>query len=129
VKRPGRAGGSAASVQKIEAVDTGTRAVATFRNTSRPGLYVFEGAGVGPNHFDVNTSRVESDLDVLTDEELNTVAEELGADVVTSGSQYTELESTRRHGREIWRYLFWGAVALLFAELLLEQFFARRRSR
>lgn len=114
--------------RKVEAIDRGKRAVGTFADTRRPGLYVVEGPGVKPVHFVVNTSREESALEQLTDEEMDGLAEMLRADVVRSGSEYEDLQSVRHHGREIWRHLFWLALLLVFAELVVERFFSRRRS-
>jgi hypothetical protein len=114
-------------LRKVEAIDRGKRAVGTFTDTRLPGLYLVEGPGVKPVHFVVNTSREESALEQLSDEEMDGLAEMLRADVVRSGSEYEELQSRRHHGREIWRQLFWFALLLLFAELVVQRLFSRRR--
>ncbi len=114
--------------RRIDVVLKGTRGVATFTATERPGLYVMTGEGLSPMHFVVSTSREESDLALLSADELARIGAALQADVVGSGQEYDALQTTRRHGREIWRWFFWGAVALLFGELLIEQFFARRKA-
>jgi hypothetical protein len=134
--------------RRIEAAAKGPRAVAAFAETRRPGLYVMRAgamrAGVmqagamqpgvtqtdatpADVHFIVSTSREESNIETLSGDEIAEVATLLGADVVRSSAEYDDLQSRRHHGREIWRHVFWAALALIFLELLLEQLFARKR--
>lgn len=113
---------------KVDVVDKGARSVATFTATDRPGLYRVTGDGIETVHFVVNTTREESRIERLSDEELVKVAEELGAQIVTSSSEYEKARAERRHGREVWRYFFWFAVFLVFAELVIQQLFSRRKA-
>jgi hypothetical protein len=116
------------SKKKITAAAKGPRAVASFPNADRPGLYVMEGKALPPTHFVVNTSREESDLATLDDKELAEVAAAFEADVVKSADEYHAVQRERRNGREVWRYVFAGALALMLLEMILEQRFARRAS-
>ena len=106
---------------------SGGRGVARFTGTQRPGLYTLEGPDGRPVHFVVNTGRAESDLEQLTGEERETVAEGLRAKLVSSLDEYRELDHSRRYGQEIWKPIFWLVLAILFFELWLERRMARGR--
>jgi hypothetical protein len=106
----------------------GSRSVVEFYRTGQPGVYTLTGLDARPIHFVAQAPRSESDLRLLDEKELNGRAEDLGADVVASADEFLQLDRTRRHGREIWRYLFLGVLALLFLEVFLQQRFARVRT-
>lgn len=111
---------------ELQLQDQSIRAVAEFYQTYMPGLYILSGQGIDTLHYVVNASREESALQTLSEDELTKLAQDLGADLARSPDDYRALDSARRHGREIWRPIFWSALALLFLELFLQQFFARR---
>jgi hypothetical protein len=73
------------------------------------------------------TARSESDPRRLSPAEVRTLARTLGAQVATSWKEFRNLEQNRRRGQELWPFVLWLVVGLLFLELGLEQFFARRR--
>jgi hypothetical protein len=79
-------------------------------------------------HFVAQVSRAESDLRMLDATRMQSLAAELGADGVGSAAEYSALDRSRRHGREIWRVLLAGVLGLMFLELALEQRFARVRT-
>jgi hypothetical protein len=106
----------------------GARAVVEFQKTRRPGLYVLDAPGSNRIHFVVNTDRKESELRRLTDEQLEAVAKPMGAAVVKSWSEYRALDQQRRYGQEIWKALLAALIGLVLLEVLLEQYFARRRT-
>jgi hypothetical protein len=106
----------------------GTRGVVEFTQTDRPGLYVLDAPGGNRIHFVANTDRKESDLRQLDSGELQAVAKAMGATVVTSWTEYRQMDQTRRYGQEVWQMLLVGVLGFIFLEMLLEQFFARRRS-
>ncbi len=109
-------------------VERATHSVAEYRDTAMPGLYTMDaGEAGGVVYFVVNTSRRESDLDVLTDEQLRAQAQAVGADVARNWEEYRELDRNRRFGREVWKWFFIGVLGLLFGELVLQQWFAKRR--
>jgi hypothetical protein len=108
-------------------VESGIHSLVEFHATQQPGVYTLNGPDGRPRHTVVETSRSESDLRLLDADELDALAETLGADVVEDGTEYVELDRTRRHGREIWRYLFWSVLGLMVLELVLQQRFARVR--
>jgi hypothetical protein len=62
----------------------------------------------------------------MADLELADAANELGATLARSWSDYRSLDRKRRFGQEIWKPLLWGVLALVAAELILQQWFARR---
>jgi len=105
----------------------GGRGVATFDNTSRPGLYEMKGPDGKPIHFVVNTDRSESDLKQLTPEERREVAHSMKADLVASMEDYRKLDHSRRFGQEIWKPLFALVLFILLFELWLERRMARQR--
>ena len=106
----------------------GSRGVAEFAGTGRPGLYTMTGPDKNPIHFVVNTSRVESNLQQLEPDEREQLAQELKADLVGSVEDYRALDHTRRFGQEIWKPLFILVLILLFGELLLQRRMARQRN-
>jgi hypothetical protein len=105
----------------------GARAAVEFGRTQRPGLYVLDAPGSNRIHFVVNTDRKESDLRRLSDEQLDLVAKPMGATVVKSWGDYRQLDQQRRFGQEIWQALLGALIGLVFVEVLLEQYFARRK--
>jgi hypothetical protein len=106
---------------KLAVMSGGGRAFVSFSETRRPGLYILEIPNQSPVHFVVNTSRAESDLAQLTADEIKAAAKPFNANVVTSWDEYRALEQRRRYGREFWRPLLWTLLALIFAELFLQQ--------
>jgi hypothetical protein len=112
----------------VRPASRGTHSVVEFGRTRQPGVYTLVGSDARPLQFVAETSRVESDLRLLEPEKLKSLAADLGADLVSSGAEYMELDRSRRHGREIWKYLLAGVVGLMFIELILQQRFARVRT-
>jgi hypothetical protein len=107
--------------------DRGRWAVMEFADTQKPGVYKLMAESGAITHFAVCADRDESKLERLDDESLNQLAESMNAALVRDTEQYAEVDSTRRHGREIWRVMLWAAVALLVGEVALQQWFAGRR--
>ena len=81
-----------------------------------------------PTHFVVNTDRGESKLEQLTEADLQKLGEQMHASVVKTGDEYASLDQNRRHGREVWRWMLWSTLALLFGELFLQQWFAKGKA-
>lgn len=106
----------------------GTRAVAEFAETQRPGLYVLDAPNNNRIHFVVNVDRKESDLAQLPEAEVQGVAKAMGASIVKTFNDYRALDQQRRFGQEIWQFLLAVMVGLIFIEMLLEQVFARKKS-
>ena len=98
----------------------------TFKETSQLGLYTLNANGADSVHFVVNSPRDESDLKQLSADEINALATSLNAQVTRTWQEYAQLDSTRRYGYEIWHYLFWAVLTLLFLEVFLQQWFAKR---
>ncbi len=103
----------------------GARGLVEFEDTIIPGLYVLETPAGEVLHYVVKTSRKESDLSLLDEEEFEELADEMGATPVTSGEEYRRLDEQRRFGREIWHILIWFVVALVFLELYMQYRFGR----
>ena len=112
---------------ELPIVGQGARSVVEFNQARRPGLYRLTAPDQTTIHFVVNTARTESDLKQLSDSELQKVAQAMKAKLVNTHAEYKQLDQNRRFGREIWRPLLWALLALVFGELFLQQWFARRR--
>ena len=111
---------------KLIATNAAGRALVTFTDTHRPGLYILNTTPTNPPlHFVVNTTRSESDLTQLTGNEIKAVAKTWNATTVSSWDEYHKLEQRRRFGREIWRPLLWTLLGLIFFEIWLAQYVAR----
>jgi uncharacterized membrane protein len=118
---------AAGAQHELPVIGKDARAVVEFTATQRPGLYKLMAPGAEPIHFVVNTTREESDLKTLGATERESVARAMGATLVRSYEEYRQLDQQRRFGQEIWRPLFWLLLALLFGELLFQQWIGRRR--
>jgi hypothetical protein len=112
---------------KLTVKSAGGRALVTFNDTRRPGLYILEMPDKKVVHFVVNTTRAESDLTQLTRDEIKAVAKPFNAEVVNTWGEYRKLEQRRRYGRDLWRPLLWMLVGLVFIELALEQRITRSK--
>lgn len=104
------------------------RGVARFVDTQRPGVYTLTGPDAQPIHYVAQSSRDESKLSVLEDDDIRDVAEPLQAVAVRSAKEYLRRDRNWRHGREVWKFLLALVLVLMFAELILQQRFARARA-
>ena len=105
----------------------GTHSVVQFGATRQPGVYTLTGPDGRPRHFVAETARSESNLRLSDAEHLDALAAGLRGDLVRSSAEYVELDRTRRHGREVWRWVFLAVLGLMFVELILQQQFSRVR--
>jgi hypothetical protein len=106
---------------RVEAVARDGKAWIEFKGTRKPGVYSVMAPGIEAQHFAVNASRVESDLSRLNRSELEGLERETGVRVVHSAEGFRKLQRERRLGREIWRPLLFGVLALLVGELFFQQ--------
>ena len=109
-------------------IDRG-RTIARFGDSSRPGFYRLVQAGredAPLATFAVNAPRGESELAPLAEDELRGLADSLGATIARGGDGYAAMDRSRRYGREAWRWAWVAVLALLFAEMLLQGWFAGR---
>jgi hypothetical protein len=119
--------GPEAETYGVPVVRKGSRGIAEFDRTFLPGAYTLETPGGESLHFVVNTDRKESDLRQLSESEIRTAADAMGASAVGSSEEYRTVDERRRRGFELWP-LFWCALlGLAGLELYLEQRFARRK--
>ena len=114
---------------EVPVVNKGGRGVVEYAQTQRPGLYTLLPAGGTPIHYVVNAERGESDLSKLPAAELTALARTHGLQVVHSADQFKALDKARRYGREVWKAALFVLLVLLFAELILQQQFARVRTK
>ncbi|MBL9114421.1 MAG: BatA domain-containing protein [Verrucomicrobiaceae bacterium] len=91
-----------------------------------PGVYqLAPKAGGDARKYAFNVDTTESDLKALTNNEVNSLGQRLGAEVVASVEDYQRLDRSRRFGTEIWQAVLLVLLLLLFGEVLLEQRISR----
>lgn len=69
----------------------------------------------------VAASSQEAKIDPMSEEELATLAANLGATLHPSASDFLEADSNRQHGWDIWRWVLLGVLLVLFGELFVEK--------
>jgi len=111
----------------VPVVRKGSRGIAEFSRTFLPGAYTLETPGGESLHFVVNTDRKESDLRQLSESEIRSAADAMGASAVSTGEEYRTMDERRRRGFELWPLLWCALLLLAGLELFLEQRFARRK--
>ena len=109
---------------EISEQDRGGRNVIEYADTSQQGLYTVQVASLPTMHYAVVAPREESELELLDQDQINTLAESLDASVVHSASEYIEQDSKRRYGREVWRPMYWLMLCLVLGEVVLQQVFS-----
>ncbi|MCG8650891.1 MAG: BatA domain-containing protein [Pirellulales bacterium] len=95
-----------------------------YSQTDHEGVYLLQSASLEPIHYAVVAPRVESNLQLLDEDQLGSLAQTLGATLVRSTQEFIDQDSQRRYGREVWRHLFWLALAFAVLEVLLQQWFS-----
>ena len=73
----------------------------------------------------VEVSAVESQLRDVDASRLATAADAVGGQVYGDLKELQEDDQTRRYGREVWRWLLFGLLIVMIAELLVQQFAIR----
>lgn len=119
----------AGHTHKVVAETEGGVAKAVFPIASRPGPWTLTNPhGSGPIRFAVQSERAESDLQLLSNSELNRAASKLSADIIRTRAEVESFERASRFGSEIWRPVLIFALLLLFADVFLAQRFVRGSS-
>jgi hypothetical protein len=93
--------------------------VVSFEATHDPGIYQFSLGDELLTAFAVNVDLVEADLEPIS---IKQAKELLGGEQVFVVSPETNLETAilqSRYGRELWKTLLWGVLALMVAEMVL----------
>jgi hypothetical protein len=116
-------------IEKAKVVKRGTRGLVDFTKTQRPGLYALQLPSGSPIHYVVNADRRESNLAKLTEKEISDLVRVHEVSLVRSAAEYKQVEQKRRFGTELWKWLLWGLLIFVIAEMVLEQIFAGVRSR
>ncbi len=114
--------------RNLVASPEGSKLIARFNDTRRPGIYTVMGPAGDLTHVVATTSREESDVSSLDKNKLAELAKITDAAVVESSIQYLEQDRLRRNGREIWKYVLIALLAFMFLELVLQQRFSRIRT-
>ncbi len=100
--------------------------IVEYEGTTRPGLYLLELPDNTTLHFVVRPPPAESNPEQLTEQEMQTLARDLGGTIVKNWEEYDRAEHDRRFGREIWKGLLGFILGLCFTELALIRFVTRR---
>jgi hypothetical protein len=93
--------------------------VATYEDAEQPGIYQFFLGDQLLTAFAVNVDLSESDLDPIGADQ---AGELLGKEMVFSVAPDADLETAilqSRHGRELWKAVLWGVLALMAVEMVL----------
>ena len=114
------------SERVIQSAEQDGQQVADYPFTNRPGIYSLA-TPEETIRYAVQTDRSESDLRLLDEDQLNSLAEQTGAIVVTSSTEYLQNDQLRRNGSEIWKFVLAGFLGFLFLEMVLQQRFSRAR--
>ncbi|MCA9086041.1 MAG: hypothetical protein KDA81_18415, partial [Planctomycetaceae bacterium] len=101
---------------------------ARYDATEHLGVYSLTAPDASVTHYVADTTRTESDLRFLNEEEIQSVVENCRAVTVHSAADYIEQDRLKRHGREIWKPVLAALLALMFLELILQQRFAKVRT-
>lgn len=131
---PGREAGRPMQMRKpngeelpVTPQKVGQLSLVEFSQTQQPGVYTLKAEPAPDTHFVVQPDFAESELEKMSDDGLEELAEQLGAKVVHSFQDFEALDKDRRFGREVWTNLLWLVVLLLFAEMALQQWIGRRK--
>ena len=113
----------------VKVIKKGERGVIEYSKTQRPGLYKVQLTGGSAVDYVVNADRAESNLAKLTPEEIKALAKANGLQVVKSAEEFKARDKAQRVGLEIWKWALLILLGLLFAELILQQKFARGKGK
>ena len=113
------------SQRTVTATRKGTMNLARFDATQRPGIYTVTTPDAKRIHVVSATSRNESVLDILNEEQLTRLAEVLQAAVIRTSAEYLDQDRLRRNGQEVWQLVLMTLLFLMAMELVLQQRFAR----
>ena len=112
----------------LEITDANIHGMIKFEDTIRPGLYLLTMPSGEIIHFVVNIDEKESNTDLLSGDKIKKIAEEFDAKIIKSAQEYKDLNKKRRFGREVWKALLLLVLIIMFTELILLQYFTRRKT-
>lgn len=104
------------------------RGLVRITKTQRPGTYELNTPSGEIVHFVASTTGQESDPVLIDRQRLTDWSENIGGTVVKSADEYLALDAVRRNGREIWKYLLFALLGIMFFEIFLQQRFAGVRT-
>jgi Aerotolerance regulator N-terminal/von Willebrand factor type A domain len=91
-------------------------------HSEQPGTYSIDGLSESLIYLSAQAPLVESDLEIVSDDGLKSLADRLGASILNSSDELVNLET---HGsQELWRWFLLGLLLLLFGELFLQRRFS-----
>ncbi|MFT4688433.1 MAG: BatA domain-containing protein [Verrucomicrobiia bacterium] len=114
-------------LESVIAEGVGRHSLMEYADTLQPGIYILHLDAIERIHFCVQPDPVESNLERVSDDGLEKIAENLNASVVRSLAEFQQLDRDRRFGREVWKTLLWCVLFLLFGELFFQQWLTRAR--
>ncbi|MEL7239302.1 MAG: hypothetical protein AAGK78_10605, partial [Planctomycetota bacterium] len=111
--------------QSLATVADAGRPMARLNKAAAPGLYEITDDGQRLAVFAVNALRDEADPAMLSQEELNDLAQSRDASIARTADEFAQQDRLRRFGREIWRPIWLVLMLVLFGELALGGWVAR----
>lgn len=115
------------NIHDLPVVAKGSKSVVEFEDPQFPGIYVLQTTNDETIHYVVKTERSESNLDRMSEKEIQDLARDMDAALVKDYEQYRETDQSRRYGQEIWMGLLWVVLIAAFGELFLIQHFTEKR--
>ncbi|MEM9481367.1 MAG: BatA domain-containing protein [Verrucomicrobiota bacterium] len=113
--------------EAVEVQSEGDRFRIDYLETAEPGHYALKLPDGERQLIAVNYARAESDMALLTDEQLTRLAAESNAVLAADFAAYQELDKNRRVGVEFWKPFLAALLGLMLLEVLLQQWFGRRK--
>lgn len=117
-----------AETETLKIISNGGRGLVVFDRIQRPGLYVLKRPDDSLVHYVVSTDRAESDLTQLGAAEIEQLAGNLGAQLVTDVGEYRTQKRERREGKDVWKWFVAAMLVLIIGELVLVQGMSRDKA-
>ena len=96
-----------------------------YPNTQRPGIYSVTADKQPISYYAVNSQAYESEPATIDPGRLMQIAKQLSATIYPNVDTYLAEQHKLQFGSEIWRWVLFGLLGLMFGELILQQWFTR----
>jgi len=120
--------GAGGEKNQLAIEENGARGLVRFEDTQQPGLYVLRRPDGVVEHYVVNTERGESDLAQLEPSEVDQLAKDFDAQVVSSLDEYKGRTRDKQNAMDVWKWFLWSVLIFCFGELILQQWMSRGKA-